>query len=144
MSTKRERPNSFAGLLNLGKPSLAPTEAPTIDPERAVETAVPTAVLREVLSEGQSERVAPPDTASASAPSFSTEVSTEGNTPLLAPILQNRQKKERLLSWTVRLPESLKSRLERASKQYEIDMTAIVVAGTRDYLDRYFPDPKPE
>jgi hypothetical protein len=69
-----------------------------------------------------------------------TDISTDANTEVLAPILRDRKKKERLLSWTVRLPESLKSRLERASKKYDIEMSAIVVAGTRDYLDRYFPE----
>jgi hypothetical protein len=58
----------------------------------------------------------------------------------IAPILRDRKKRERLLSWTVRLPESLKARLERTAKKHEIEMTAIVVAGTRDYLDRYFPE----
>jgi hypothetical protein len=132
MSSKRERPNSFAGLLNLGKPSLPATGAPVVsnaEAERAMGmTDVPTAVLTDV----------PQTTAVPTA--VRTEVMPDANTEGIAPILRNRKKKERLLSWTVRLPESLKSRLERASKQYEIDMSAIVVAGTRDYLDRYFPD----
>ena len=121
MSTKRDRPNSFAGLLNLPKPALPPTGTPE----------VPSQELERALGVAAPDQIAVP-----------TEVITESNTDeqLLAPILRNRKKRERLLSWTVRLPESLKSRLERASKKYDIEMSAIVVAGTRDYLDRYFPE----
>ena len=127
MSSKRERPNSFAGLLNLSKPPLATTEAPVVsapEAERAigVSSTVPPAVPTEVLT------------------NVPSEADTATHTEVLAPILRNRKKKERLLSWTVRLPESLKSHLERASKKYDIEMSAIVVAGTRDYLDRYFPE----
>jgi hypothetical protein len=123
MSSKRERPNSFAGLLNLAKPTLATTEAPVAsaqEVERAIGVTpdMPSSVPTEVL----------------------TDEHTYDNTAVLAPILRDRKKRERLLSWTVRLPESLKSRLERASKKYDIEMSAIVVAGTRDYLDRYFPE----
>jgi hypothetical protein len=87
-----------------------------------IPAAVPSVVPTEVLTDVPSEAV------------------TATHTEVLAPILRNRKKKERLLSWTVRLPESLKSHLERASKKYDIEMSAIVVAGTRDYLDRYFPE----
>jgi hypothetical protein len=143
MSSKRERPNSFAGLLNLSKPALPPTEAPVVsvdEAERAigasgeVPSRVPTAVLTDVQREPS--RAIPVTILTA----IPTDDPTHTITEVLAPILRNRKKKERLLSWTVRLPESLKSRLERASKKYDIDMTAIVVAGTRDYLDRYFPE----
>lgn len=139
MSSKRERPNSFAGLLNLSKPVLPATGAPVVSADEveralaggaAVLTSAPTEVMPTVQDDHQT-----------SVPSsLPTDDNTGRNTTLLAPILLNRKKKERLLSWTVRLPESLKSRLERASKKYEIEMTAIVVAGTRDYLDRYFPE----
>src|SRR5205085_12086506 len=54
MSSKRERPNSFAGLLNLSKPALPATEAPVVPADAAeraigagaaVPDAVPTPVL---------------------------------------------------------------------------------------------------
>ena len=143
MSSKRERPNSFAGLLNLSKPTLPPTEAPVVsadEAERAIGagSGVAPKSSTEVSTEVQVPVPLLPSTRVLW--SVPTEDSTEANTAVLAPILLNRKKKERLLSWTVRLPESLKSRLERASKKHDIDMTAIVVAGTKDYLDRYFPD----
>lgn len=143
MSSKRERPNSFAGLLNLSKPTLPPTEAPVVaapEAERAIGlgTAAHVTVPTEVLTEEQQKI---PTITGTDIPTASpTDEQTTAATAVLAPILRNRKKKERLLSWTVRLPESVKSRLERASKKYDIDMSAIVVAGTRDYLDRYFPE----